>query len=227
MENMSRKINVVINDKISESFNLIQDADLPQTFIFKETASVSKVKISIESTFGGKNSGGNFSIMGVRCADPDAAAKAVKEQESAALGTKEVIKPVIKSCSDSIEMESDKMLISCLESCPIVDADFKQVNGKFTMSSKVCVAAQVFFKDKPEAKHKDFGIIRVKNEDKVGDETPPFLFTFDSSLVKVEKKFKANEEVDVLDPAQCWIRAKVVGVEGESVKINFNQETKS
>lgn len=166
--------------------------------------------------------------MGVKCDDPYEAVKKEKIEKDVALNVKEVIKPVIKSCDDSIEMESDRMKISCLESCPIILADVKHTTGlNFTMTSKVCVAAQVYYKGKVEAKHKDFGIVRIKNEEVIDGETPPFLFTFDGSIVKEEKVYKANEEVDVLDQAKCFIRAKVVSQEGDSVKINYNQEVKS
>jgi len=50
---------------------------------------------------------------------------------------------------------------------------------------------------------------------------------FDNSLVKPDIKFKANEEVDVLDEAQCFIRAKVVSVEGSAATISYNQENRS
>lgn len=89
------------------------------------------------------------------------------------------------------------------------------------MNSKVCVAAQIFYKEKDEAKQKDFGVVRLTNTtEKVGGVIPPYLFTFDASLTKEVKKFQVNQEVDVLDPELCWIRAKIMEQTGDSVKIN-------
>jgi len=45
--------------------------------------------------------------------------------------------------------------------------------------------------------------------------------------VIVPKKFKANEEVDVLDETECFIRAKVSKVEGSAATVVYNQETRS
>lgn len=53
------------------------------------------------------------------------------------------------------------------------------------------------------------------------------MFRFDNSIVKTVKKFKANEEVDVLDEKECFIRAKVTKVEGSAATVSYNQETRS
>lgn len=46
--------------------DLIQEEG-PQTFGLEKTKILDSIKLSIESTFGGKNAGGQFKIMGVRC----------------------------------------------------------------------------------------------------------------------------------------------------------------
>jgi len=45
--------------------------------------------------------------------------------------------------------------------------------------------------------------------------------------VAVPKVFKANEEVDVLDEQECFIRAKVVRVDGSAATVSYNQENRS
>lgn len=69
--------------------------------------------------------------------------------------------------------------------------------------------------------------MRSVNQVKVNGSVPPYIFKFDNSLVKEDKKFKANEEVDVLDEKECFIRAKVSKVEGSAVTVSYNQESRS
>jgi len=88
------------------------------------------------------------------------------------------------------------------------------------MDSSPCVAAKDFYKGKDEETQKEFGIVRVTNRVKVNGSVPPYCFKFDNGLCKVAKKFKANEEVDVLDEKECFIRAKVTKVEGDAVKVS-------
>lgn len=38
-------------------------------------------------------------------------------------------------------------------------------------------------------------------------------------LVQIVKKFKANEEVDVLDDKECFIRCKIAKVEGNAATV--------
>lgn len=169
-------------------------------------------------------------MLGLNCTDLTKEAEEEVKKTLDNLGQKMELKPAAKSCEDDIKaMTSEKMIVSCLESCPPKETEVVQLGntGKFMMDSKICVAAAIFYKGKPEATHKDFGVVKVKNEEPVGANTPDYLFTFDSSLVKVDKNFKANAEVDVLDATKCWIRAKVVSQEGDSVKITVNQETKA
>lgn len=49
---------------------------------------------------------------------------------------------------------------------------------------------------------------------------PPWVFRFDNSLVKTDVTYKANEDVDVLDEKECWLRGKVVKVEGSAATIS-------
>jgi len=70
-------------------------------------------------------------------------------------------------------------------------------------------------------------VVRVANQAKVNGSVPPYVYKFDNSLVAEVKKFKANEEVDVLDEKECFIRAKVVSVAGGSATINYKQENRS
>jgi len=46
-------------------------------------------------------------------------------------------------------------------------------------------------------------------------------------LVKPDIKFKANEEVDVLDESECFIRATIVSSEGSAAIISYNLENRS
>lgn len=46
-------------------------------------------------------------------------------------------------------------------------------------------------------------------------------------MVKETKTFKANEEVDVLDEKECFIRAKVTKVEGSAATVVYNSENRS
>jgi len=68
---------------------------------------------------------------------------------------------------------------------------------------------------------------RVVNKVMVDGAVPPYVFKFDNVLVKPEIKFKANEEVDVLDEAECFIRGRVVIVEGNAATVSYNQENRS
>lgn len=47
------------------------------------------------------------------------------------------------------------------------------------------------------------------------------------ALIKKDVKFKANEEVDVLDEKECFIRGKVVKVEGSAATVSYKQENRS
>lgn len=204
-------------------------SDGQQIFELSKTSPMDKMKITISSTFGGKNASAQIGVIGVRCSDPEEEEQEEEDEQDEALGLEEVLKPVAKSCDDDAEMTSDSMIISCLQSCPADEAKVTEVSeGKFTLSSKVCVAAQIFYNAKDEAKQKDFGVVRLTNTtEKVGGIIPPYVFTFDASLTKIVKHFTLNQEVDVLDPELCWIRAKVVEQVGDSVKIDYNKEIKS
>lgn len=70
-------------------------------------------------------------------------------------------------------------------------------------------------------------MVRVANSTKVNGSVPPYVFKFDNSIVAVPKVFKANEEVDVLDEQECFIRAKVVRVDGSAATVSYNQENRS
>jgi len=61
----------------------------------------------------------------------------------------------------------------------------------------------------------------------LGEDTPKFVFMFDASLVNEAKEFASNEEVDVLDPDLCYIRAKVKAVNGDAVSIDYKSEMRS
>jgi len=145
MENMSRKVQVYLSDTEFETLDLIQDEE-KQTFQLTKTKALKSVKLAIESTFGGKNAGGNFVVMGVRCDDPKAEEKAEKAAKMEAMGQKEVIKAQAKSCEDTMDnMESDKAKITCLQDCAVKETSFTEVGeGQFTMDSAVCVAAKKF-----------------------------------------------------------------------------------
>lgn len=95
------------------------------------------------------------------------------------------------------------------------------------MDSSVCVAAKVFYKGKEEEIQKDFGVVRVPNKTRVNGTIPPYVFKFDNGLVKLTIKFKANEEVDVLDEKDCFVRAKVNSVTESSAKVTYNGENRS
>jgi len=227
LENMSRKIKVWMTDMDFLTLDPVQSGG-EQTFELAKTSPMDHIKITISSTFGGKNASAKLVVIGVRCSDEEEKEKEKKEANEKALGIVEVLKPVAKSCDDDATMTSDKMIVSCLQSCPADDSKVTEVAGKYTLNSKVCVAAQIFYKEKEEAKQKDFGVLRIKNQtEKAGGTIPPYLFTFDASITKIVKKFQVNAEVDVLDPKLCWIRAKIVEQSGDSVKINYNKEIKS
>lgn len=49
---------------------------------------------------------------------------------------------------------------------------------------------------------------------------PPYLFQFDQTIVNEDVSFAANEEVDILDPNDCYIRAKIESV--SSIVVTFN-----
>jgi len=111
-----------------ETLDLIQDEE-KQTFQLKQTRSLDKIKLAIESTFGGKNAGGQFKIMGVRCEDPFAKEKADKKAKSEAMGLTEVLKSQAKSCDDTLDnMESEKIKISCLQDCAVKESGFTLVS---------------------------------------------------------------------------------------------------
>lgn len=227
-ENMSRKIQVFLNEEDFETLDCIQD-EAPQTFKLKKTTTLNHIKLSIENTFGGKNAGGQFKIMGVRCDDPNAKKQAEAKKQLDALAIKEKLKPQVKSCTDSMDnMVSDKSIVVCLPGCTVNENDVTKVGEQnYTMDSAVCTAAKLFYEGKDEANGKNFGVIRVKNDKKINGETPPYVYTFDSSLTKPTMTYKANEEVDVLDEKECFIRAKVNNVKGNIASISYKGENRS
>jgi len=145
MENMSRKVQVFMSDTEFETLDMIQDEE-KQTFQLKKTRALDKIKLSIDNTFGGKNAGGNFVIMGVRCDDPFAAEKEEKKKKAAAMGQTEILKSQAKSCEDTMDtMESEKAKITCLTDCADKETSYTEVGeGLYTMDSAVCVAAKKF-----------------------------------------------------------------------------------
>lgn len=167
--------------------------------------------------------------MGVRCDDPFAKEKADKAAKKEAMGQVDVIKSQAKSCEDTMDnMESDKAKVECLQDCAVKESACTEVSdGLFTMDSAVCVCAKKFYKGKDEETQKEFGIARIANSTKVNGSVPPYVFKFDNGLVKEVKSFKANEEVDVLDEKECFIRAKVTKVEGTACTVSYNQESRS
>jgi len=125
-------------------------------------------------------------------------------------------------------MVSDKAIITCLDGCPVKETDVTKVGDQYyTMDSVVCTAAKLFYEGKEEALQKSFGIIRVKNNNKVNGDIPPYVYSFDNSLLKNSNTFKANEEVDVLDEKECFIRAKVNDVKGTVAEISYKGEVRS
>lgn len=130
LENMSRKIKVWLTEMDFITLDPIQD-DKMQTFALSKSMAMDRIKITIASTFGGKNAGARLTVVGVKCSDPEQETKKAKEESDKALGIVQVLKPVAKSCNDDAEMQSEKMLISCLESCPADDSKVTEVeDGK-------------------------------------------------------------------------------------------------
>jgi len=81
--------------------------------------------------------------VGVPCADPEAEQKKSEQAKRDALGLKDVIKPVPKTCTDNMDMESDKMIITCLEACAPKEEECPRNPTGFSMAGHPCVAAQV------------------------------------------------------------------------------------
>lgn len=168
---------------------MLQSQDV-QTFLLEKSRIVDNMKLVVENTFGGKNSGGNFKILGLKCQSPGKEAKDEKKKSEETLGIKEEIKEVGKTCMDTMDgMESDKSKIYCIESCPELEDRVKVVGiGLFTLDSSVCTAAKFFYKGKEEYNNKNFGIVRLPNKTKIDGAIPPYVFTFDNSIVKTEVK---------------------------------------
>jgi len=83
-------------------------------------------------------------VLGVRCDDPNAAAKAAEDSKNAAMGVKEVIKPSANTCDNNMDaMESDQTIVTCLEDCPEDENKIKRLGEGFTMQSPVCIAAKI------------------------------------------------------------------------------------
>jgi len=144
LENMSRKIKVWMTDMDFLTLDPIQ-SDGEQIFALAKTYPMDHMKITISSTFGGKNASAKIGVIGVKCTDPDAEEQAEQDKQNQALGVEVVLKPVSKSCDDDATMTSESMVINCLQGCPADDSKVTEVaGGKYTLSSKVCVAAQIF-----------------------------------------------------------------------------------
>lgn len=176
MENMSRKMQVYLSDTQFETLDLIQDEE-PQTFQLTKTKALDKIKLAIESTFGGKNAGGQIKVMGVRCEDPFAKEKQDKKDKDAAMGKEEVIKAQAKNCEDTMDsMESEKGIVDCLEDCAVKDADITEVSpGVYTTNSAICQAMTHFSKGKEFEGSKQLGVLKIPNTEgkQINGSKPP------------------------------------------------------
>jgi len=172
------------------------------------TKPLDQIKIEVVSIGGGDNISNQFRVYGVMCKDPliDAKERELKVRNELGL-RKQLPKEVSFYCNDDLStMTSEFKNINCIEPCTynteIVPPDFVEpVTGLFTMHSYPCVAAIYFYGEKAGTK---FGIARKPNDKiEVNGTMPPFLFSFDASLVSTETIFAPNEEIDVLDPNEC------------------------
>lgn len=141
---MSKQIKVYIGE-IEETLEALQDTK-PQTFELKRTSAEHSIKLSVENTFGGRNAGGNFTIIGVKCENPMAKKLALEKAKLAAMGVKAILKAQAKNCTDTMDsMTSDKAKITCLEDCQIQESAITEIeDGYFTMDSAVCIAAKKY-----------------------------------------------------------------------------------
>lgn len=201
----------------------------PQTFVLREPMNTKKIKFVIENTNGGPNIGGNFKLLGFKCSNPDDDAKEEKKRQEAKTGIKEQTKQSANGCDDTADsMTTDDMIVDCVEQCDLNPDKVVEIDdGIYRMDSSICIAAKLFYKGKPEANLKKFGIKRVKNEKKLPDGSKPnYGFTFDIGITKPAVVFASNEEVDILDVQECYIRAVVEDVKGEIVNVKYNGQSK-
>jgi len=171
---MSRKLFLYYNDDKFETLDLLLDKD-PQEFVLRQPYSTKKLKVVLENTNGGTNLGANISMMGFKCINLAEEEKLKIEEENKKLGSNEKPKEVKSGCNDTLDsMTSDEQIVSCAETCELNPDKVVEVDqGYYKMDSSVCIAAKLFYKGKPEANQKSFGVKRVKNDKRLPDGSKP------------------------------------------------------
>jgi len=77
----------------------------------------------------------------------------------------------------------------------------------------------MFKDDSVRLEKKKYGIVKVVDE----DDSSKYSFKFDNSIIPNNKKFKAKQEVDVLDKENCYIRATISKIDNDNLLLESNQ----
>lgn len=190
LTNMSRQVEVRLDETNTETLDCIQNKE-PQTFKIKNPVETKQIVLTVKNTFGGQNAGGNFKVYGIGCTDLDYQAFMAVEKEREDFGMTKVIPENNKGCIDTMDsLTGYESIIKCVENCDVnEDMVFAITPGNYALNSSPCIAAKMYYKGKPEATSKLFGIRRTLNDVTLPNgNKPPYAFNFDMSLVnpKVE-----------------------------------------
>lgn len=165
LTNMSRQVEVRLNETYSETLDCIQNKD-PQTFKIVKPVETKQIVLTVKNTYGGQNAGGNFKVYGIGCTDLDYEAFQATEKERIDFGISKIIPETNKGCIDTMDsLTGYESIIKCVENCDINEELVFEISpGNYALNSSPCIAAKLFYKGKPEANEKLFGIRRNLND---------------------------------------------------------------